>query len=50
MDREFITGLADTMMAVRAPRQQILGALLIALLILVLVVVRYGRFLHWSPR
>jgi len=35
---------------VRADRQQILGVLLIALIILALVVVRFGRFLHWGAR
>ncbi len=36
--------------AVRAARQQILGALVIALLILALLLVRFGRLLHWSAR
>jgi len=36
--------------AVRAARQQILGALVIALIILVLVLVRFGRLIHWSAR
>jgi len=36
--------------AVRAARQQVLGALIIALLILVLLVVRFGRLIHWSAR
>ena len=38
------------MLSVRADRQQILGVLLIALLILVVVMVRFGRFLHWTAR
>jgi len=31
-------------------RQQVLGLILIALLILILTVVRFARLLHWSFR
>ena len=40
----------STMFGVRAARQQILGALIIALLILALLLVRFGRLIHWSAR
>jgi hypothetical protein len=35
---------------VRADRQQILGVLVIALLIFIFLIARFGRFFHWNLR